>query len=210
MRQWAGVNSQDGTPMWYQGGENFDESIASSWNSAEQTKVGNRLPTYTGGLGTRVTWGGFFADANFYFSGGNKVYESWASYNQQTGQRSLLSYNGSQKLLERWQQPGDVTDVPKMRWSSSSTLTGSATSTRFLYDGDYVRLRDLVIGYNVDQKATERLGFDSIQVNVKGTNLWTWVKDDDLSFDPEVSFGGGWNIYTPIIKSISVGLNLKF
>ncbi|MDA8588965.1 SusC/RagA family TonB-linked outer membrane protein [Flavobacteriaceae bacterium] len=210
MRQWAGVNSQDGTPMWYQGGENFDESIASSWNSAEQTKVGNRLPTYTGGLGTRVTWGGFFADANFYFSGGNKVYESWASYNQQTGQRSLLSYNGSQKLLERWQQPGDVTDVPKMRWSSSSTLTGSATSTRFLYDGDYVRLRDLVIGYNVSQKATDRLGFDSIQLNVKGTNLWTWVKDDDLSFDPEVSFGGGWNIYTPIIKSISVGLNLKF
>ena len=210
MRQWAGVNSQDGTPMWYQGGENFDESIASSWNSAEQTKVGNRLPTYTGGLGTRVTWGGFFADANFYFSGGNKVYESWASFNQQTGQRSTLSYNGSQKLLERWQQPGDVTDVPKMRWSSSSTLTGSATSTRFLYDGDYVRLRDLVIGYNVSQKATDRLGFDSIQLNVKGTNLWTWVKDDDLSFDPEVSFGGGWNIYTPIIKSISVGLNLKF
>ena len=210
MRQWAGVNSNDGTPMWYQGGEDFDPSIASSWNSAEQTRVGRRLPKYTGGLGTRVTWGGFFADANFYFSGGNKIFESWASYNQQTGQRSLLSYNGSQKLLERWQKPGDVTDVPKMRWSSSSTLTGSATSTRFLYDGDYVRLRDLVIGYNVDQKATERLGFDSIQVNVKGTNIWTWVKDDDVSFDPEVSFGGGWNIYTPIIKSISVGLNLKF
>ena len=210
MRQWAGVNSNDGTPMWYQGGEDFDPSIASSWNSAEQTRVGRRLPKYTGGLGTRVTWGGFFADANFYFSGGNKIFESWASYNQQTGQRSLLSYNGSQKLLERWQNPGDVTDVPKMRWSSSSTLTGSATSTRFLYDGDYVRLRDLVIGYNVDQKATERLGFDSIQVNVKGTNIWTWVKDDDVSFDPEVSFGGGWNIYTPIIKSISVGLNLKF
>ena len=48
--------------------------------------------------------------------------------------------------MERWQKPGDVTDVPKMRWSSSSTLTGSATSTRFLYDGDYVRLRDLVVG----------------------------------------------------------------
>jgi TonB-linked SusC/RagA family outer membrane protein len=101
MRQWAGVNSQDGTPMWYQGGENFDESIASSWNSAEQTKVGNRLPTYTGGLGTRVTWGGFFADANFYFSGGNKVYESWASFNQQTGQRSLLSLQWKSKAIRK-------------------------------------------------------------------------------------------------------------
>ena len=79
-----------------------------------------------------------------------------------------------------------------------------------MYDGDYVRLRDLVVGYTVNQKATERLGFDSIQFNVKGTNIWTWVKDDDITFDPEVSFGGSWNIYTPIIKSISLGLNLKF
>ena len=69
--------------------------------------------------------------------------------------------------MERWQKPGDVTNVPKMRWSSSSTLTGSAASTRFLYDGDYVRLRDLVVGYNVNKKATERLGFDSIQLNVR-------------------------------------------
>ncbi len=211
MRQWAGVNSEDGTPMWYKGGDQEnDMSIVNSWNDAEQTAVGNRLPKYTGGLGTRITLGGFYADANFYFSGGNKIWESWASYNQQTGTRSLLSYNGSQKLMERWQQPGDITDVPKVRFSSSSTLTGSATSTRFLYDGDYVRLRDLVIGYNINKEATERLGFDSIALNVKGTNIWTWVKDDNVSFDPEVGFGGGWNIYTPIIKSISLGLNLKF
>ena len=54
-------------------------SIVSNWNDAEQTPVGHRLPKYTGGLGTRVTWGGFYADANFYFSGGNKICESWAT-----------------------------------------------------------------------------------------------------------------------------------
>ena len=213
MRQWAGVNSNDGTPMWYKGADQAadnDMSTVSNWNDAKQTPVGLRMPKYTGGLGTRITWGGFYADANFYFSGGNKIWESWASYNLQSGQRSTLSYNGSQKLMERWQKPGDVTDVPKMRWSSSSTLTGSASSTRFLYDGDYVRLRDLVVGFNVSRSASERLGFDSIQINAKGTNIWTWIKDDDVSFDPEVGFGGGWNIYTPIIKSISLGLNLKF
>jgi hypothetical protein len=97
-----------------------------------------------------------------------------------------------------------------MRYSTSTSATGSGTSTRFLYDGDYVRLRDLVIGYNVSNKAVESLGFDSIQVNVKGTNLWTWVKDDELQTDPEVAFSGQWEIYTPILKSISLGLNLKF
>ena len=73
--------------------------------------------------------------------------------------------------MERWQNPGDITDVPKMRWSSSATLTGSATSTRFLYDGDYVRLRDLVVGFNIPKNTTERLGFDSIQISAKGTNI---------------------------------------
>ena len=53
----------------------------------------------------------------------------------------------------------------------------------------------------------EKLGFDSIGLTVKGTNIWTWVKDDGLQTDPEVAFSGQWEIYTPIIKSISVGVN---
>ena len=112
--------------------------------------------------------------------------------------------------MDRWQNPGDITNVPRMRYSTSTSGTGSGNSTRFLYDGDYVRLRDLVIGYNVNSSAAEKLGFDSIALNVKGTNLWTWVKDDDLQVDPEVAFSGSWEIYTPILKSISLGLNLKF
>jgi TonB-linked SusC/RagA family outer membrane protein len=210
IRQWAGVNSETGDPMYYKGGEDFDMSIVNSYNQAELTPVGNRLPTYSGGLGTRVNWGGFYADANFYFSGGNKIFERWNWYSQQTGLFSTYYYQGAASLMDRWQKPGDVTNVPRMRYSTSTSATGSGTSTRFLYDGDYVRLRDLVIGYNIDRSSAEKLGFDSIGLSVKGTNLWTWVKDDGLQTDPEVAFSGQWEIYTPIIKSISVGLNLKF
>jgi TonB-linked SusC/RagA family outer membrane protein len=210
IRQWAGVNSETGDPMYYKGGEDFDMSIVNSYNQAELTPVGNRLPTYSGGLGTRVNWGGFYADANFYFSGGNKIFERWNWYSQQTGLFSTYYYQGAASLMDRWQKPGDVTNVPRMRYSTSTSGTGSGTSTRFLYDGDYVRLRDLVVGYNIDRSSAEKLGFDSIGFNVKGTNLWTWVKDDGLQTDPEVAFSGQWEIYTPIIKSISVGLNLKF
>jgi TonB-linked SusC/RagA family outer membrane protein len=85
LRQWGGVNSENGNPMYIKGGEDFDMTIVTSLNSAEQTLVGNRLPTYTGGLGTRVNWGGFYADANFYFSGGNKIFERWKWYSQSSG-----------------------------------------------------------------------------------------------------------------------------
>ena len=210
LRQWAGVNSDTGNPMYLKGGEDYDMSIVNTLNAAEQTPVGNRLPTYSGGLGTRVNWGGFYADANFYFSGGNKIYERWNWYSQSTGLLSTYYYQGAASLMDRWQKPGDITNVPRMRYSTSTATTGSGNSTRFLYDGDYVRLRDLVIGYNVNSSAAKSLGFDSIALNVKGTNLWTWVKDDELQVDPEVAFSGSWEIYTPILKSISVGLNLKF
>ena len=210
LRQWAGVNSETGNPMYLKGGEDYDMSIVNTLNAAEQTPVGNRLPTYSGGLGTRVNWGGFYADANFYFSGGNKIYERWNWYSQSTGLLSTYYYQGAASLMDRWQKPGDITNVPRMRYSTSTATTGSGNSTRFLYDGDYVRLRDLVIGYNVNSSAAKSLGFDSIALNVKGTNLWTWVKDDELQVDPEVAFSGSWEIYTPILKSISVGLNLKF
>jgi len=123
---------------------------------------------------------------------------------------STRYYQGAASLMDRWQKPGDITNVPRMRWSTNRNATGSGNSTRFLYDGDYVRLRDLVVGYNINKDAAEKLGFDSIALNVKGTNIWTWVKDDELSVDPEVAFSGSWEIYTPILKSISVGLNLKF
>ena len=211
IRQWAGVNVDTGNPMYYKGGDDHDMTIVNSLNEAQLTgDLGRRLPKYSGGLGTRVNWGGFYADANFYFSGGNKIFERWNWYSQSTGLLSTYYYQGAASLMNRWQKPGDITNVPRMRYSTSTATTGSGTTTRFLYDGDYVRLRDLVIGYNVNNKAVERLGFDSISLNVKGTNLWTWVKDDELQTDPEVGFSGQWEIYTPILKSISVGLNLKF
>ncbi|MDC0593621.1 SusC/RagA family TonB-linked outer membrane protein, partial [Flavobacteriaceae bacterium] len=210
LRQWAGVNSDNGNPMYYKGGEANDMTIVNSLTDAEQTRVGNRLPKYTGGLGTRVNWGGFYADANFYFSGGNKIYERWNWYSQATNLLSTVYYQGAASLMDRWQKPGDITNVPRMRYSTNRNSTGSGNSTRFLFDGDYVRLRDLVVGYSVNRSAAESLGFDAISLNVKGTNLWTWVKDDGLQVDPEVAFSGSWEIYTPILKSISVGLNLKF
>jgi len=213
LRMWAGVNSQTGVPL-YNLGEKADGTIdmatTENYNTALKSPVGNRLPTYSGGLGTRLNWKGLFIDANLYFSGGNKIFERWNWYSQQTGLFSTYYYQGAQVLMNRWQKPGDVTNVPKMQYSTSTSSTGSGSSTRFLYDGDYVRLRDLVIGYNLPRTAAEKIGFEDVQLNVRGLNLLTWVKDDDLQTDPEVRFGGQWEIYTPIIKSVSVGLNLKF
>lgn len=215
LRTWGGVDSNDGRPYYIVGGDEtpaqgYSEEVTYSLTSALQSWQGERIPTYSGGLGTRLNYKGFSIDANLYFTGGHKIYERWAWYYMSSGLLSTRYYQGAAALMDRWQKPGDVTDVPKMIYSTSTNTTGSGNSSRFLYDGDFVRLRDLTVNYQLPQSLLGNSGFDGVSVFVKGLNLFTWVKDDDLKIDPEVNMGGSWEIYTPILKSISVGANLKF
>ena len=211
IRGWAGVDSATGDPRYYKGGATDPSmEIVNSYNEASQMVQGDRIPTYSGGLGTRLSYKNFYVDGNLYFAGGHKVFERWNWYSENTGLLSTRYYQGSQKLMERWQNPGDITDVPRMRWSTSTSNTGSGTTTRFLHDGDFVRLRDVVVGYNLPKDIANRLGFDNVGFSARGLNLFTWTKDPNLTVDPEIRNSGSWEIYTPPLKSVSFGVNLKF
>ena len=211
LRGWAGVDSATGDPRYYKGGATDPSmEIVNSYNEASQMVQGDRIPTYSGGLGTRLSYKNFYVDGNLYFAGGHKVFERWNWYSENTGLLSTRYYQGSQKLMERWQNPGDITDVPRMRWSTSTSATGSGTTTRFLHDGDFVRLRDVVVGYSLPKDIANRLGFDNVGFSARGLNLFTWTKDPNLTVDPEIRNSGSWEIYTPPLKSVSFGVNLKF
>ena len=184
----------DGTPYYIVGGDGVDAApsieTTSNYNSARQTFVGSRIPEVTGALGTRLKFKGLSVDANFTYAGGHKIYEQWAGYYMHSGLLSVMYYQGAADLMNRWQQPGDVTDVPKMIYSTSRTTAGSYHNTRFLYDGDFIRLRDLTVNYQLPKSLLGNSGLSNASVYVKGTNVWTWTKDD-FDFDPEVSLSSG-------------------
>jgi len=167
------------------------------------------MPTYSGGFGTHVDFKGIFLDANFFFSGGNKVFEDWSRYTHHNGIYSLLYYNGVAELMDRWQEPGDITDEPKVLYSSVANNV-SRPSSRFLYDGDYIRLKDIVLGYSLPSSIENRLKLSDISIFARGTNLWTWVKDKGLKWDPEVRADGLTRLTTPPVKSVVFGVNIKF
>ena len=77
-------------------------------------------------------------------------------------------------------------------------------------NGDFIRLRDIQVGYNVDKKLLEKFWFTSANFYIRGTNLWTWVKDKDLPFDPEQGTTSSTNLNVFIPKTITVGLNIAF
>lgn len=212
MRKWAGVDPDTGNPLWYVNGKNGETT--GTWSEAqEEYQGGSALPTYTGNINTHLEYKGIFLNANLYFSGGNKIYDrfSYKLYHPfYTIQGSGVQYQGVASLMDRWQQPGDVTDQPRLGYDDE-LLASAYESSRFLYDGDYVRLKEVTLGYNLPASITSKIKCSRITAYVKGINLLTWVKDDRMEFDPEVNYLGIHKLSTPPpTKSFIVGLNFNF
>jgi TonB-linked SusC/RagA family outer membrane protein len=208
MRTWAGVDPATGEPNWYVDG--ISGEVTSNYNSAARAYQDDKssLPTYNGGLSTHIEYKNIFFDATLYFTGGNKVYENNSVHYMRTNSFTLGSYNGADELYTRWQKPGDITNVPKLNYGANDNF--HATSSRHLYDGDYMRLRDVTLGFKLPQDLLSKMGLNSATFTVKGTNLYTWVKDSGLRLDPEVQASGFTTLTTPPVKSIVLGINVNF
>ena len=126
------------------------------------------------------------------------------------------SYGKLNAILGRWQKPGDVTDVPKLIYgttNTSPTITNAqsnATSTRFLYKGDFIRLRNITISYTANSKLTKSLKIAALRFYVRGTNLWTKTYDPRLPFDPEQGVNSQSNLNVLYNKSVTAGLSIGF
>ncbi len=207
MPTWAGVDPQTGQPMWY----DANNEKTSNYSDAESRFQGaSALPKFTGGANLHVDYKGFYLDGMFTFAGGHKVYEQYAFKTAGTTS-ALISSNASSDVMDRWQKPGDITNVPIVQYEATGGNEDyTSPSTRFLYDGDYIRLRNVTLGYNFNAAITKALNVDGLTLSVIGTNLWTWVKDKGLNYDPEVDALGYVNLATPPVKSIVFSVNVKF
>lgn len=204
---WAGVNPQTGAEEWYVNGVDGDTTTV--FNDAEQVlQGGSALPTLTAGLNIHVDYKGFFLDANGFYAGGHKVYEGWHRYlNESAVGFSVGPYQGYSSLLtDAWREPGDVARNGRI---TSGTVPWQRHS-KFLYDGDWARLRTLTFGFDFDQTTLAGTGLDGLRLYVRGNNLLTWKKDDNQAWDPEIDLGGETGLETPPTKTFIVGLNLKF
>ncbi|MGB0837015.1 MAG: SusC/RagA family TonB-linked outer membrane protein [Flavobacteriaceae bacterium] len=205
MIKYAGVDTQTGQALYYVNG--VDGETTTNIGEAQRAYQGaSALPTITAGMNLHMEYKGFFLNAVGSYSGGNMIYEGWASYIHTTDAYGLQYYNTSNDALDRWQQPGDVTNVPAV----SAGVDPYTASTRYLHEGDYFRLKDLTVGYDFDSVFANKLHLDGLRIFAKGTNLYTWVKDDDLLYDPEVAATGFVELNTPPAKTYSLGLNVTF
>ncbi|MFW6330341.1 MAG: SusC/RagA family TonB-linked outer membrane protein [Gemmatimonadota bacterium] len=170
--------------------------------------IGNPWPDFQGGLTNTMSWGGFDLSAFLQFSQGNEIYNGTRTYTDQFG-----GYfdNNSARALDRWTPENTDTDQPRAIWYDMPN--NSRTSDRFIEDGSYTRLKNLVLGYTLPESVTEGFGFNQLRVYVQGQNLVTWT--DYSGFDPEVNYAGdtdvtrGTDFYTlPQARTLSFGVDI--
>ena len=209
LREWAGVDPADGAGMWYtdvldaEGEPTGERTITKDYAEASRYYVGESLPDVIGGFTTDFTYKNFDLNALFNFSFGAQIYDS--SYAGLMSGFETIGYQQSPDLEARWQQPGDITDVPKL-YNTQNDWT--STSTRFLFDNDYVRLKAITLGYNLPQNVIESVDMTKFRVYLRGDNIWTW--HSHFGIDPEQSIAGTTNNRSYNLKTVSLGLNIEF
>jgi TonB-linked SusC/RagA family outer membrane protein len=203
VREWAGVDPANGDPLWWVDGTHTQKT--NNYNSAQRQLLGSADPKYYGGLTSTLTYKGVEVATDFVFNYGNLVRDGWIFYAIDGAYPDLNRYAIN---LQRWQKPGDITNVPKYVFGSGNN--SNAFSTRFLNKGDFIRLRNLTIGYNLSNAIVNKLKISALRVYVRGTNLWTKTYDKNLTIDPEQGITSQSNLNIYYTKSLTAGLNITF
>lgn len=203
-RLWAGVDPATGNPLWYI--DDTKKETTSDVTKAQRAIIGSASPKGFGGFSTSLAYKNFTLDAQFNYQYGNLVYDEWGFITWSDG--FLPSLNKIQKQLQRWQKPGDITNVP--RYVYGGAMNSNAESSRWYYKGDFIRLRDLTLSYDVPKRITDLAKLSSAHFYVRGTNLWTKAFDKNITFDPEQPINGTNDFQILIQRTISVGLSLGF
>ncbi len=200
LRQWAGVNPADGTPLWADG----EGGVTGDWNSAPEQLIGNAEPTFLGGFTNNLSFRNFTLSAFFYFTQGHEVYDGTRFYLDSDG--TNFGENHPVFIADRWRQPGDISDRPEARFGGNNLANNN--STRYLFDGSYVRLRNLVLAYNFPATWLQTVKLRSARLYAQGQNIWTYT--DYPGWDPELSEVGTEFYRYPTGKSYTLGLDVGF
>lgn len=203
-RLWAGVNPDNGSPLWYTDATRQDTT--SNSNLAQLSLTGKSAsPKYYGGFSNSFKYKSISLDVDFYYNFGNYIYNTWENYLSSDG-LYLGSMNQMSTELNAWQKPGDKTNTPQIIFGGN--MNSNRPSTRYLYSGNYIRLRNIQLSYTLPQVILDKIKFSNLSVYVRGTNLFTFATDKYLPNDPELGASSIQDFQVFIPKSITFGLKV--
>ncbi len=196
INRYAGVNPANGDALWY----DKDGNITNELREEDKVMVGkSQYAPWQGGFGTALSWKGLSLSTQFSWVADRYMVNNDRYFNESNGR--FASYNQSRRLLDRWKEPGDVTDIPRH---------GEYTEfdSRLLEDASFLRLKNLMLSYSLPSGLLKKTGFISgLRIYAQAQNLLTWTGFSGL--DPESTS----NIYVaqyPMARQYTFGLDITF
>ncbi|MFZ4545152.1 MAG: SusC/RagA family TonB-linked outer membrane protein [Saprospiraceae bacterium] len=207
--EFAGADPKTGDALYYKNG--IGSETTSNYAEAKRVIAGNPQPTWIAGLTNEFSYKGFSLSFTFVGEWGASIYLGGGLY-----QSSSADYfdNQTKDQLKRWKKEGDITKVPQARLYGQN---GTLQSTRYLEKADFIRLRNVMLSYDIPSAITKKAKISSARLYISGVNLLTFT--DYTGYDPESrtdisganGFDGGFNFYSaPQAKTSSAGINVNF
>ena len=177
--------------------------------SADQEILGSAVPDFFGGMTNNFSYKGFELSSFLQFVSGNEVYNNTRAFSE--GMNSI--FGSSANVRNRWTPTNTNTNIPRAVITDPNN--NRRTSSRWLEDGSFLRLKNVVLSYSLPASVTQRMRLQNIKFFVQGENIYTWTKYS--GFDPEVSTfsitntAPGTDFLTfPQARTFTAGINVVF
>lgn len=204
----AGVDPETGARLyWAIDEETGEEYKTDDYNTALNNKyyLGSRIPKLYGSIATDLTWKGLSLSILTTYSLGGKIYDSL--YNSALSGLGSANSTWHIDAMKRWQNPGDVTDIPRIQLDDYRGVMEAANDF-YLIDASYFAIKNITLAYALPRNIVSKIGVQGAKVFASADNLclFTHLK----GMDPQYNFTGGTNYdYSPN-RTYTIGLEVNF
>jgi len=237
IREYAGVDPADGYPMWNQyyddvngdglfdSGDTAIQSMTDYLDANPDANVEKTLtktyadaterfndgksgiPDVAGAFRIAARYKNWNLSTQFTYSLGGYAYDNQYAELIHDNNSGISGTNRHIDIRDRWQQPGDITSVPRI--ADRVIPNVRSQSTRFLIKKDYLALNNILLGYTLSSKFLDNTGLDMVNLYVSGDNLF--VKSARVGYNASLSESGssGRATYAPL-TTFTLGVKLKF
>jgi TonB-linked SusC/RagA family outer membrane protein len=178
------------------------DTLTTNISNARFHYNGTSIPKLTGGVTNTFRFKGLSLSALLVYQLGGKIYDG--------AHAALMGSGGygsakSVEILDRWQNPGDVTNVPRM--DIGRTADFDAASDRWLIDASYLNIRSVTLGYDIPSTVSRKMFLTNAQVYVSGENFF--LLSNRKGMNVQQNFAGTTSNVFSAAKSLVVGISLS-
>jgi TonB-linked SusC/RagA family outer membrane protein len=210
VRDWYGVDPADGVGLYVMNTYNAantrvlknGDSVTTDQANAKMHYAGSAIPDYFGSVINNFSYKGINLFVQLNYQVGGLIFDETYRQLMHTGSYGVASHVD---ILNRWQKPGDITDVPRLDGGRNAIF--NAISDRWLTDASFLNIQNVTLSWMLPTKLTSKMSMQNLKVYLSGENLYMFTKRKGMN--PIQNFTGVTsNVYVPS-RTITAGITLS-